>query len=169
VRTIADHCGVYLAIRNAAAHWVLGGPREALQAARQLAEAQGAIRTIVLGVSTPSHTPLLTSAAEAFATVLAPWRSAQRLAFPVLSAVDGRSAYRGDAAIDALSRQIATPLDWEACLRTLIEMQPDKVLEIGPGNAMTKLVGEQAPALTCRSTSDFRTLEGIRDWLSASR
>jgi hypothetical protein len=41
--------------------------------------------------------------------------------------------------MDSLARQISTPLDWEACLSAVLEMQPDVLLEIGPGNALARI------------------------------
>ena len=83
-----------LAIRNGPGHVVFGSADEHLLAAQEEAERRGAIRTIKLAVTTPSHTPWLAAASSAFQQLLAPWSSPARLAFPVLCAIDGRAAYR---------------------------------------------------------------------------
>jgi [acyl-carrier-protein] S-malonyltransferase len=89
----------------------------------------------------------------------------RRLAFPVLSAIDATPARSGRAALNALARQICTPLDWAACLQTVLEMQPDVVLEIGPGNALARLFAELAPNVPVRACDDFRSNDGIVSWV----
>ena len=69
--------------------------------------------------------------------------------------------------MDALARQISTPLDWDACLGAVLEMQPDAVLEIGPGNALARMWAERAPQVPVRASDDFRSVEGIAAWVKA--
>lgn len=165
VEQVAARHDLHLAIMNGPNHMVLGGRRSALAAAATEALALGAMRTVTLPVTTPSHTPLLAKASSTFRAALAPWDQPGRLAFPVLSAIDGRAAYTRSAALEALTGQISTPLDWARCLSNLIEMQPDRVLEVGPGNALSRILEELAPGLPVRATGDFRSTEGIRNWL----
>jgi [acyl-carrier-protein] S-malonyltransferase len=92
----------------------------------------------------------------------------RRLAFPVLSAIDATPARMARPALAALARQICTPLDWAACLQAVREMQPDAVLEIGPGNALARLFGELAREIPVRACDDFRSIEGILGWLESA-
>ena len=117
-----------------------------------------------LAVRTPSHTPWLAAASEAFRRHLSDLPE-RRLAFPVLSAIDGQASRLAGAARDALARQISAPLDWAACLHAVSELQPDAVLEIGPGSALSKLFAEVAPTVPVRASDDFRSPAGIVDWL----
>lgn len=164
VERIAASCGLAVAIRNGPRHVVLAGPAAGIPEAEARAAAQGATRTVRLPVTTPSHTPALAPAAAAFARRLEGLPDGP-LAFPVLSAIDGSAARGRSQALAALARQICTPLDWAACLATVVEMQPDAVLEIGPGNALTRLLAELAPALPARAWDDFRTPAGILAWV----
>lgn len=164
-RVAAAH-GLAIAIRNAPQHVVLAGPQAGLAPAAAALAAVGASRLVPLAVRTPSHTPLLAAAAEGFRDRLSGLPEG-RLRFPVLSAIDARPARTVSAAVEALARQICTPLDWAACLEAVVEMQPDAVFEIGPGNALAKLFGELAPAIPVRASDDFRTIDGIVRWLEA--
>lgn len=157
--------GLAIAIRNAPQHVVLAGPPAGMAPAAAALTAAGASRLVPLAVRTPSHTPALAPAAAGFRGRLAGLPEA-RLAFPVLSAIDGSPARTATAAVDALARQICTPLDWAACLETVAELQPDAVLELGPGNALAKLFGEVAPAIPVRASDDFRSIDGIVAWLA---
>lgn len=167
VLAIAKATGAAVAIRNGPFHLVLAGPPDSIAAAISLANARGATRVIPLPVTTASHTERLAPAGTAFAMDLAAAMSDVRLAFPVLSAIDGRPARSAAQAADGLARQLSQPLDWEACMIQLLEMQPSAVLEIGPGNALCRLLAELAPELPARSCDDFRGVSGIIDWVLA--
>lgn len=168
VETLATEAGLAVAIRNAPRHVVVAGPRTGIDAAAEAFAAAGASRLVHLAVRTPSHTPLLAKAAAAFGDCLAALPDG-RLAVPVLSAIDATPARSVAAASAALARQICTPLDWAACQQAIVELQPDAVLEIGPGNALTRLFNEFAPTIPARAADDFRSTEGIVAWLQASR
>ncbi|RIX44075.1 MAG: malonate decarboxylase subunit epsilon [Rhodocyclales bacterium GT-UBC] len=165
VAELAAAEGLAIAIRNAPRHLVVAGRRTGILAVAGRFAAAGASRLVHLAVQTPSHTPLLAEAAARFGQRLAilPER---RLAFPVLSAIDATPARQASAACAALARQICTPLDWAACLQAVLEMQPDAVLEIGPGNALVRLFGELAPAIPARAVDDFRSADGVVAWLA---
>jgi len=166
VTTLADAAGLAVAIRNAPRHLVVAGPRAGIAAVAEQFAAAGASRLVHLAVYTPSHTSMLAKAAVNFKKSLDSLPE-RRLAFPVLSAIDAAAARTARPALAALARQICTPLDWAACLQTVREMQPDAVLEIGPGNALAKLFGELAPEIPVRACDDFRSIDGIVRWLDA--
>lgn len=166
VEKLASEAGLAVAIRNAPRHLVVAGPRAAIVAVAEQYTAAGASRLVHLAVHTPSHTAVLAKAAVDFKKHL-DLLPERRLAFPVLSAIDATAARTARPALDALARQICTPLDWAACLQAVREMQPDAVLEIGPGNALAKLFGELAPEIPVRASDDFRSIDGIVGWLDA--
>lgn len=164
VHTLAEQAGLAVAIRNAPRHLVVAGPRPGIVAVADRFAAAGASRLVHLAVRTPSHTPLLAQASIAFKQRLDALPD-RRLAFPVFSAIDASPARTARPALAALARQICTPLDWAACLQAVREMQPDAVLEIGPGNALARLFGELAPEIPVRASDDFRSVAGILAWL----
>ncbi len=163
--TIIETTHTHLAISNPDQHDVIGGLDPALQEAAELAERLGAMRVVRLGVRTPSHTALLAQGTAAFQRDLAPYRSRQALAFKVLSAIDGKGAVLADQAAEALAKQISHAMDWRACLQAVRELQPDAVLEIGPGRALAKMWNTAYPDVPARAVDDFRGTDGIRQWL----
>lgn len=163
-KTAAAH-GLAIAIRNAAMHFVVTGPVDAIHAAMADFDKAGATRLTLLAVKTPSHTHFLVSAAEAFEARLRVHQSGA-LSFPVISAVSGRASHtRGDV-VQALAQQISTMLQWDRTMETVQEMRPDVVLEVGPGNALSRMLAECAPDIPARSVADFRSVEGVLVWLS---
>ncbi|WP_193090381.1 malonate decarboxylase subunit epsilon [Advenella sp. FME57] len=165
IEEITANSNTHLAIINPDQHYVIGGFEQHLQHAGQLAHEQGAMRVVRLSVQTPSHTVLLQSATPAFARHLAPYRNEGPLRFKVLGAMDGRAAMRVAQALDTLADQISHAMDWVACLQAIRELQPDAVLEIGPGRAMARMWNAIYPDIPARSVDDFRSPVGIQKWV----
>jgi [acyl-carrier-protein] S-malonyltransferase len=165
IEKITTSSNTHLAIINPEQHYVIGGLEQDLQHVGQLAHEQGAMRVVRLSVQTPSHTALLQSATPAFARHLAPYRNKAPLTFKVLSAMDGRAAMLAAQALDALADQISHAMDWVACLQAIRELQPDAVLEIGPGRAMARMWNAIYPDIPARAIDDFRSPLGIQKWV----
>ena len=160
--------GCHLAIRNAADSGVVGGAREALELLCDAARARGAQRAVVLPVRTPSHTPLLADATDAFREALRqtashrPPPGAPRL----LSGLDGAVVFRVEDGLAKLATQISHSIDWAACLEACREYGADHVLELGPGHALATMARSAWPEARVHALEEFRTIEGVRDWLS---
>lgn len=161
---IAVQCDVEISIRNAPEHFVLGGETSKLGEAARLAESMSAARVQMLGVTTPSHTSCLGAASMRFSNRLEPFRS-RMIGVPVISAVNGQISRTAAEAADRLALQISTRMDWDACLGTVLEMQPEIVLEIGPGRALARMWDERGTGIPARATDDFRSVSGILEWL----
>ena len=86
-------------------------------------------------------------------------------AVPVPAGVHGMPIYTRADAIEVLSRQISTAIDWSACLRTLTELGCTALLELGPGMALSRMAREAFPDLPARSVVEFRSLPGVVGWV----
>ena len=164
VFALAKRHGYAIAIRNSPSHFIVTGPAVGQDELTKDFEMAGASRLTTLAVQTPSHTSFLAPATIHFADKIASFKQ-ERLAFPVISAVSGKLSFSAVAAADALARQISSMLHWDDALETMIEMQPDVVLEIGPGNALSRMLGDVAPGIPVRAVNDFRSPEGVLNWL----
>jgi [acyl-carrier-protein] S-malonyltransferase len=106
-----------LAIINDMDSFVIGGHGDALIASCQEAIALGAMRTVRLRVSVPSHTPLLAPAIPPLRQALC--EAAPRVpasGYRLLSGIDGSSVQDPVTGCEKLAHQIATTIDWAACL-----------------------------------------------------
>jgi [acyl-carrier-protein] S-malonyltransferase len=170
-RDVASVCarhGTSIAIRNGLRHFIVGGARDKVERATDEADAAGAARAHLLPVHTPAHTPLLAAAVSPFAAILARFVRAP-LRLPMISAIDAARIAKPAEVITALSRQLATMLDWAACMDAIAEMQPDAVLEIGPCNALARMFAEAYPAVPARAIDDFRDADAASAWVTAQR
>jgi [acyl-carrier-protein] S-malonyltransferase len=71
-----------------------------------------------------------------------------------------------DAGLDKLARQIAEPVEWAACIAACVEAGASAFLELGPGRALADMASAAYPALPARSLADFRSVDGVTDWLA---
>jgi [acyl-carrier-protein] S-malonyltransferase len=87
----------------------------------------------------------------------------------MISAIDAVRIATPEEVVAALSRQLATMLDWSSCMDAISEMQPDAVLEIGPCNALARMFAEACPGTPVRAIEDFRDPAAAAAWVSAQR
>ncbi|MEJ8851405.1 acyltransferase domain-containing protein [Variovorax rhizosphaerae] len=156
--------GLALAIRNGVESVVLGGPVAALEQAQQIATGQGAQCTR-LRVNVASHTPWMQDAAEHFSNALAevPFRAPRTV---LLSNATDR-IFDAASARSALAAQIARTVRWDQCMESIAERQVRCVLEVGPGQALTRMWNQRYPDIPARACDDFRSPAAIASWLRA--
>ena len=118
----------------------------------------------LLNVSVPSHTVMMQGAAEGFRkytkTLALP-----SMTTPIISATEGIRYSDTHQGLEILSRQIDHALDWYFCMENIEEYQPSMVIEIGPGNALSRMVNNLLPHVPCRSWDDFRNVDGLKEWI----
>jgi [acyl-carrier-protein] S-malonyltransferase len=161
---LCNSTGVEIAIVNSPDHFVVGGPEKAVSLCEKNPLLLKATTIKRLQVTVPSHTSWLREASRLFEEELI----ASAISAPpqaVLAGVSGSVIRTREQAITALCQQIATPINWMACMQTAIEMGCDVILELGPGNALTKMLRDVFPDISVRSVEDFRSLEGVATWV----
>ncbi len=123
---------------NAPGQVVIAGARSAVERAIARAKALGARRAIALPVSAPFHCALMKPAEERLAPVLHALTVADPRV-PVVANVDGEPRRDARSSIDALVRQVTSPVRWEeSCLRLASE-GVSKYVEVGPGAVLCGL------------------------------
>ena len=168
VDALCEEHQVAVAIVNPEDTFVLGGNRGDLSAVCEAATEAGATRTGALKVAVASHTARLARASDGFADILAGQRFAPALApgTRLLSGTDGTNVGRLAEGRAKLARQISQTIDWAACLEGCDEAGATTALELGPGNALARMVTGALPDVRARALDDFRTLDGVRSWLA---
>jgi [acyl-carrier-protein] S-malonyltransferase len=167
LQTLCSTYGCEIAIILSSDSFIVGGPRSQLQLLSGQAPRLGAQRSSLLPVAIAAHTSALSAASEAFEARLRAVCIATSIApgIRLLSGLDGDLVSNVDAGITKLAQQISHPVDWYACLTACQEAGVTRVLELGPGRALANMAREALPEVRCRSMDEFRTLEGVRDWL----
>jgi len=166
VQALCDTHGAYIAIANGPDHFILGGRSAALRAlAADAVQQRAEVR--VLPVHVPAHTPLLASAADGFARVLAqaPLQAPQ---WPVLAGINARPVRDRAALEHSLSAQLAQTIEWAQLMRQAFERGARVFLQLGPGTALARMVASAYPCCEVRAVEEFQRLEGAAAWVDAA-
>lgn len=162
VDQICAQTGLALAIRNGPLSVVVGGLVANL-ARGQTAATEAGAQCTRLRVAVASHTPWMQEAADGFARHLA--TLACQAPHTVLFSNAGDRIQSAAAAQKALAAQIAQTVRWDECMDNIAARNVTCVLEIGPGQALTKLWNQQYPGIPGRACDDFRSASAIIRWL----
>lgn len=144
VKTIADEVGCSIGNSNSPAQIVLSGSTETVEKGCELAKEQGAKRAIMLQVSGAFHSPLMQSAADKMAEVIAQTRFAE----PTVKVISNLSAlpYENTAEIkDLLVKQITNTVKWQESVVYMADNGATKFIETGFGNVLSGLVKKILP------------------------
>ncbi len=166
LQPLCDLHGAHMAIANGQDHFIVGGTHAALQRLADAARAQGAdIRP--LPVHVPAHTPLLAAAVAPFAAALdaSPLR-APRL--PQLAGIDARPVRDRATVVHTLSAQLAQTIEWAQVMRQAFERGARVFLQLGPGNALARMVAPAYPCCEVRAVEEFQSLEGAAAWVRSA-
>ena len=143
--TVSDLCdkargdGVLAAANfNCPGQIVVAGSKDACERAAGLAEA-ASCRAIPLAVAGAFHSPLMASAAEGLAPVLAE-TSFQAPVLPVISNVTANYHGDPDSIRESLRRQVVEPVRWQRCVERMIADGVERFIEIGPGRVLAGLM-----------------------------
>lgn len=163
-RIMADS-GIDIAIVRSRSEQVLAGPAQTIDSLL----ANPAITNpnlVRLAITVPSHSRYLIAAVESFSAAL---RESGLAApgIPVLAGIDGMKVRTREQAIESLSQQIATTVRWDRCMETLAESGINTVIELGPGNDLSRLIETDHPRIAARSVDEFRDWRSIGDWLDS--
>jgi len=163
VAAVASQHAVHMAIVTGFDTCIVGARGKDLLAVQQQLMAMGA-RTSMLPVAVASHTPLMAAALAPFAQVLAnlSWQAPRSL---LIAGISGGSLPTQEAAIKALLAQLTQTIDWAACMDACAEQDIRVALELGPGNALSRMLRARHGHIACRSLADFRSLSGVLKWL----
>jgi [acyl-carrier-protein] S-malonyltransferase len=122
---------------------VVAGDTEAVERAVVLAKEQGAKRAMLLPVSAPFHCSLMRPAGERLAEVLEDV-AVHAMTLPVVSNVEA-SPNRDETRVrDLLVQQVSAPVRWEESIRTMLDLEVDHFIEIGPGKVLAGLMKRAA-------------------------
>lgn len=143
---------VVVANINAPEQIVISGTVAGVAAAERLAQERGAKRAVRLNVSGAFHSPLMAGAAEQVAGVLDSVElSPARV--PVVANVDAAAVTEPDEIRERLRRQITAPVRWVDCVRRLVDLGAEALVEVGPGAVLSGLARRIAPEARTQQVS----------------
>ena len=148
---------------NGGGQIVIAGTAAAVARASERAKALGARRAVPLQVSAPFHCALMKPAEERLAPELraVPSRDPR---IPVIANVDAQPKRTASESIDALIRQVSSPVRWENVVQRLASEGVTRYVEVGPGKAlsgMIKRIADGATILNVEGPGDLPAIEAL--------
>ena len=128
--------GLHPANINSAAQVVAAGSAAGIAALGEDAPAKA--RVIPLQVAGAFHTPYMASARETLAA-FTPELTPADPTVPLISNAGGEAVTSGQRYLDLIVAQVASPVDWEACMATLKRRGVTALIEVAPAGTLTGL------------------------------
>jgi len=146
---------------NGGGQIAIAGATDAVKRAGERAKALGAKRVIPLPVSAPFHCALMKPAEERLAPELRALRVADPRV-PIVANVDAEAKRTAKDAIEALIRQVSSPVRWEAVVQRLASEGVTTYVEVGPGTVLSGLIRKihrDAKVVSFGSPADLASVE----------
>jgi [acyl-carrier-protein] S-malonyltransferase len=151
---------------NAPGQVVIAGHADAVARAGERAKALGARRALGLAVSAPFHCALMKPAEDRLAPELrALPASDPRIA--VVANVDGEPKRDAHASIEALIRQVSSPVRWEQVVTRLIAEGVTTFVELGPGSVLAGLIKKIDRSVQVMSVEDEPSFEAALEQIGS--
>jgi [acyl-carrier-protein] S-malonyltransferase len=158
---------VAVANLNTPAQLVISGEQAAVERVAELAEHAGADQVIRLQVGAAFHSELMEPVQQRLAREMSEleWRD---LHVPLVANHSGAPVSRADEVRAALVAQIASPVRWVDCVRTLRDRGVHAALELGPGRVLSGLVRRICPEIKVFSADSREAIERAAERLGAA-
>lgn len=137
-RLLAEHDGILeVAVVNSPGQHVLSGDEALVDAAVELANAEGAVaRRLPIGGA--YHSPLLVPELERFRALVAGAVTADP-PLPLVSSTSARVVEDAGDLVDTVVRSLVLPVHWDATVRAARALGATQALDAGPGDTLVRL------------------------------
>lgn len=163
---IADIDGVQIANYNCPGQIVISGKKEAVEAACEKLKEAGAKRTVMLNVSGPFHSRMLTGAGEKLGEVLKNVE-AHTPVIPYVANVTAAYVTDAEEVKPLLEKQVSSSVRWQQSVEAMLADGVDTFIEIGPGKTLAgfmKKIDRTARVLNIEKLED---VEKVAEALNA--
>lgn len=153
---IAGIQGVQIANYNCPGQIVISGEKKAVELACEKLKEAGAKRTLILNVSGPFHSRMLTGAGEKLGQVLESVE-VHIPKIPYVANVTGEYVTEKEQVKPLLIKQVSSSVKWEQSMRTMLADGVDTFIEIGPGRTLSgfmKKIDRTATVLNIEKLED---------------
>ena len=152
---------------NGGGQIVIAGTAAAVARASERARALGARRVVPLQVSAPFHCALMKPAEDRLAPELRAVRALDPRV-PVVANVDAQPKRSAGDAIEALIKQVSSPVRWESVVQRLAAEGVTHYVEVGPGKALSGMIKRIAGGATILNVEGPADLPAIEEQLPAA-
>jgi [acyl-carrier-protein] S-malonyltransferase len=152
--------GFYAANFNSSKQVAVSGSAQALAEAEKRFKEAGARRFMRLAVAGPYHSPFMKEAADAFAPHLSKVNFSDPK-IPIFSNVTGKQVSSGAEAKALAVRQIVEPVRWTDEEALMAKLEPEALLETGPGKVLQGLWKDLETSIPCYSAGTAAEIDEL--------
>lgn len=163
---IADIDGVQIANYNCPGQIVISGKKEAVETACEKLKEAGAKRTIMLNVSGPFHSKMLTGAGEKLGEVLASVE-VHKPQIPYVANVTAAYVTEADEVKPLLTKQVSSSVRWQQSVETMLADGVDTFIEIGPGKTLAGFMRKIDRSAKVYNVEKLENVQKVVEALSA--
>ncbi len=139
LREVCQQTGTCIANINSPGQLVIGGDRDGVAEAMELAREKGAARVIPLSVSAAFHTPLMQPVVESMAEIISQPAFADP-SIPVIANTTAQPLTTAQAVKEELIHQLCNCVQWQRSVEYMVDEGVNAFIEIGPGKVLTGLI-----------------------------
>ena len=143
---------------NSAGQVVIGGHKEAVEKAAELAKEAGAKRAMLLPVSVPSHCALMQEAAVELSERMEQVQFSEA-EIPIIQNVDVISRTSPGEIKQALLKQLHQPVRWVETVNKINSMNVSRIVECGPGKVLAGLIKRIDRSINVTPIFDIKSLD----------
>ncbi|WP_422114594.1 ACP S-malonyltransferase [Brachybacterium sp. UNK5269] len=151
--------GLHPANINSAAQVVAAGPTAAIAALGEDGPAKA--RVIPLQVAGAFHTPFMAGARQELAAFVPELPTADP-SVPLVSNAGGEVITSGARYLELIVTQVASPVDWEACMAALRDRGVTALIEVAPAGTLTGLAKRELKGIALANLNTPDDLDAAR-------
>ena len=159
---IAGIEGVEIANYNCPGQIVISGKKESVEAACGKLKEAGAKRTVMLNVSGPFHSRMLTGAGEKLEKVLEPVE-VHTPAIPYVANVTADYVTDRNEIKGLLEKQVSHSVRWQQSVETMLSHGVDTFIEIGPGKTLSGFMKKISRNVKTVNIEKLEDLEKVKE------
>lgn len=156
--------GVWIANYNCLGQIVISGKKAAVEEACEKLKAAGAKRALLLNVSGPFHSGMLTVAGEKLAQVLADVEI-HTPRIPYVANVNAQFVTTAEPVKDLLTRQVSSSVRWQQSVEAMINDGVDTFIEIGPGRTLAGFMKKISKEVKTMNVEKLEDIEKVAEAL----
>ena len=139
LREVCQQTGTCIANLNSPGQLVIGGDKDGVTEAMELAGRKGAARVIPLPVSAAFHTPLMQSVVETMMEIILKPDFADP-SIPVIANTTAQPLTTAQAVREELIHQLCNCVQWQRSVEYMVNEGVNTFIEIGPGKVLAGLI-----------------------------
>ena len=159
---LANQFQCYIAIIINIDHYVIGGLNVNINLLAKEAQSMGVLKTEILPIKLPSHTPILKTATDKFLLYLQTQYKDYVMHYTILNALTVNMISSTPDMLNILATELSSTLHWGKLMRIAAEYGTDLFIEFGPKSSLKNMFVSVYPTLRAYAMDEFITVAALK-------